>query len=147
MMKEGWQRFRKSVVNLIRRELEFNLNWYESYKQTASDLEMNLNLLQARPLKREETLLYNSLNYLRGIEVNKDEVLADVKNAIENMDDTTIDVRSDGLLEIHHPQGSSLLKFLPLADYPEVVNNIHLIEHLQTLPFPVEFRIKARFRK
>ncbi|MDT2893429.1 ATP-binding protein, partial [Lactococcus lactis] len=96
----------KSVVNLIRRELEFNLNWYESYKQTASDLEMNLNLLQARPLKREETLLYNSLNYLRGIEVNKDEVLADVKNAIENMDDTTIDVRSDGLLEIHHPQGS-----------------------------------------
>ncbi|OEU38732.1 conjugal transfer protein [Lactococcus cremoris subsp. cremoris IBB477] len=147
MMKEGWQRFRKSVVNLIRRELEFNLNWYESYKQTASDLEMNLNLLQAHPLKREETLLYNSLNYLRGIEVNKDEVLADVKNAIENMDDTTIDVRSDGLLEIHHPQGSSLLKFLPLADYPEVVNNIHLIEHLQTLPFPVEFRIKARFRK
>ncbi len=49
MMKEGWQRFRKSVVNLIRRELEFNLNWYESYKQTASDLEMNLNLLQAHP--------------------------------------------------------------------------------------------------
>ncbi|MET4550237.1 hypothetical protein [Lactococcus lactis] len=147
MMKQGWQRFRKSVVNLIRRELEFSLKWYESYKQNAQNLEMNLNLIQARPLKQEETLLYNSLNYLRGIEVNQDEVLADVKNAIENMDDTTVDVRSDGLLEIHHPQGSSLLKFLPLADYPEVVNNIHLIEHLQTLPFPVEFRIKARFRK
>ncbi|MCT0449961.1 ATP-binding protein [Lactococcus lactis] len=147
MMKEGWQRFRKSVVNLIRRELEFSLNWYESYKQTALDLEMNLNLLQARPLKQEEALLYNSLNYLRGIEVNKDELLADVNNAIENIDDTTVDVRSDGLLEVHHPQGNSLLKFLPLADYPQVVNNIHLIEHLQTLPFPVEFRIKARFRK
>lgn len=26
MMKDGWQRFRKSAVNLIRRELEFNLN-------------------------------------------------------------------------------------------------------------------------
>lgn len=147
MMKEGWQRFRKSVVQLIRRELEFTVNWYEDYEQTALDLEMNLNLLQARPLKQEETLLYNSLNYLRGVDVNKDEVLADVKNAIENMDDTTIDVRSDGLLEIHHPQGSSLLKFLPLADYPDVVNDIHLIEHIQTLPFPVEFRVKARFRK
>lgn len=147
MMKDGWQRFRKSAVNLIRRELEFNLNWYDSYKQNAQDLEMNLNLIQARPLKQEETLLYNSLNYLRGIEVNQDELLADVNNAIENMDDTTVDVRSDGLLEIHHPQGESFLKFLPLADYPQVVNNIHLIEHLQTLPFPVEFRIKARFRK
>lgn len=147
MMKEGWQRFRKSVVQLIRRELEFTVNWYEDYEQTALDLEMNLNLLQARPLKQEETLLYNSLNYLRGIDVNQDELLADVNNAIENIDDTTVDVRSDGLLEIHHPQGESLLKFLPLADYPDVVNDIHLIEHIQTLPFPVEFRVKARFRK
>ncbi|WP_270218834.1 ATP-binding protein [Lactococcus lactis] len=147
MMKEGWQRFRKSVVQLIRRELEFTVNWYEDYEQTALDLEMNLNLLQARPLKQEETLLYNSLNYLRGIDVNQDELLADVNNAIENIDDTTVDVRSDGLLEIHHPQGESLLKFLLLADYPDVVNDIHLIEHIQTLPFPVEFRVKARFRK
>lgn len=147
MMKEGWQRFRKSVVQLIRRELEFTVNWYEDYEQTALDLEMNLNLLQARPLKQEETLLYNSLNYLRGIDVNQDELLADMNNAIENIDDTTVDVRSDGLLEIHHPQGESLLKFLPLADYPDVVNDIHLIEHIQTLPFPVEFRVKARFRK
>ncbi|MCI2095025.1 MAG: ATP-binding protein [Lactococcus lactis] len=147
MMKEGRQRFRKSVVQLIRRELEFTVNWYEDYEQTALDLEMNLNLLQARPLKQEETLLYNSLNYLRGIDVNQDELLADVNNAIENIDDTTVDVRSDGLLEIHHPQGESLLKFLPLADYPDVVNDIHLIEHIQTLPFPVEFRVKARFRK
>ncbi|WP_270342723.1 ATP-binding protein [Lactococcus lactis] len=147
MMKEGWQRFRKSVVQLIRRELEFTVNWYEDYEQTALDLEMNLNLLQARPLKQEETLLYNSLNYLRGVDVNQDELLADVNNAIENIDDTTVDVRSDGLLEIHHPQGESLLKFLPLADYPDVVNDIHLIEHIQTLPFPVEFRVKARFKK
>lgn len=147
MMKEGWQRFRNSVVNTIRRELEFSEKWYEAYGQTARDLEMNLNMLQARPLNKAETLFYNAIDYLRGVDVNKQEVLADVENTIQNMDDTTVEVRTDGLLELHHPRGNSLLKFLPLADYPDVVNNIHLVEHLQTLPFPVEFRIKARFRK
>ena len=147
VMKEGWQRFRQSMVRFIRRELEVDVKWYEAYEQKVQDLEMNLNLLRGRPLRTEETLLYNSLNYLRGIETDQDMLLADVKNALENMDDTTVEVRTDGLLALHHPQGESLLKFLPLADYPDVVNQIHLIEHLQTLPFPVEFRIKARFRQ
>lgn len=147
MLKDAWARFKEKAVAVVRQTLEFEMNWYEAYEKANRDLELNLSLIQGRKTTKKETGFYQRVDYLRGLTYNRDEEIASIESSVQNIDDTVIEPLSNGVIGLKNSYGKSLVKTLPIANMPNVVNNLHLVEHAQKLPFPIELHWKFHFSK
>ncbi|MCT0052241.1 conjugal transfer protein, partial [Lactococcus lactis subsp. lactis] len=76
MLKDAWGRFKEKAVAVVRQTLEFEMNWYEAYDKANGDLELNLSLIQGRKTTKKETGFYQRVDYLRGLNYNRDEEIA-----------------------------------------------------------------------
>ena len=90
MLKDAWGRFKEKAVAVVRQTLEFEMNWYESYEKANRDLELNLSLIQGRKTTKKETDFYQRVDYLRGLNYNRDEEIASIESSVQNIDDTVI---------------------------------------------------------
>ncbi|MDQ7159468.1 conjugal transfer protein, partial [Lactococcus lactis] len=104
-------------------------------------------LIQGRKTTKKETGFYQRVDYLRGLNYNRDEEIASIESSVQNIDDTVIEPLSNGVIGLKNSYGKSLVKALPIANMPNVVNNIHLVEHAQKLPFPIELHWMFHFSK
>lgn len=74
------------------------MNWYESYEKANRDLELNLSLIQGRKTTKKETGFYQRVDYLRGLNYNRDEEIASIESSVQNIDDTVIEPLSNGVI-------------------------------------------------
>lgn len=147
MLGDAWGRLRQKAVSAVSRTLEFDIKWFENYEKVNNDLETNLALIQGRKTTQAETGFYQRVDYLRGLYYHRDEEVASIKSSVQNIDDTVVEPLANGVLGLKNSYGKSLVKILPIANMPNVVNNLHLVEHAQKLPFPVELHWKFHFSK
>ena len=68
-----------------------------------------------------------------------------LKNSIENVDETIIEVVDGNALKLTNGQETSYVATIPVVSYPKNVSYLHLQEELQNLEFPVDSMYKIRF--
>lgn len=120
-------------------------DWYKAYEAQLTVLESQLSILDARPLKRWETIFINRLQWLRGMSFDQKFEIGLVESDIENLDEVNIGFENINIIKLENFDDSSYVAFLPISSLPENVSYLHLSEEIQNLNFPVESIFNLQF--
>ncbi|HEO8616112.1 TPA: ATP-binding protein [Streptococcus suis] len=145
VLNQSYQTVRNKALSYFGFGEALPVNWYDKYKNQKEVLDNAVSLLEARPLDTEENIFINRLQYLRGMEYEKDFEIEMVESSIENLDDVNIEFEHVNVMKLSNFDKASYIAMLPLDKLPENVSYIHLQEEIQTLPFPVEVSYLTQF--
>lgn len=82
--------------------------------------------------------------YVRGMKTSFD--LDFIENSSYSLTDTILDpTEEQGLLKLRSSEGTSYIALLPIHKFAPNLAFNHIAEVVQSLPFPVEFRLKGHF--
>lgn len=137
----------KAVVNAFGLSVTIPEGWEGDYLKQRQELEKQLGLVNPKRLTKEETIFINRYLYLRKFDVNRDAEVSKVDAYMGNMGDTTISFDNLDVLKLTTDTGSQYVAFLPVAQLPENMSYIHLMEHVQSIGFPVESFVKVQYSK
>lgn len=140
-----------TVANAVSQNLGFAVSipsdWDLGYVKQRDELEKQLRLMSAKRLTTEETIFVNRYLYLRQIEVDKAYQVATVQNHIGNLGDTSLHFDDLDVLKLVTDEGEQYVASLPVAQLPENMSYLHLMEEIQSVGFPVESFVKAKFSR
>lgn len=145
VVKQGYQHLRKTVLSSFGLQGGVPVNWIQDYQVQREVLENAINLISATRLTRQENILIQRLQYIRGQFYNQEMEISLVENSIENLDDVNIEFENINIIKLFNFDETSYVALLPINKVPENVSYLHLQEELQTLNFPVETNYKVQF--
>lgn len=124
--------------------MEIDKEFIERFSIIEENLFQRIGAIRGRRLTQGELIHLNHYNYIRG---QKTSLLKDVTHK-DNYSITDVLInpsKSQGLLELKSNDGTTYMSILPISNFDKNMRLNHIVEHVQELPFPVEFHVKAHF--
>ncbi|EAC4461050.1 DUF87 domain-containing protein [Listeria monocytogenes] len=132
------------LLSLNHYHLTVDEDFLKRYRSIESEIFQLVGTVNGRRLTEQEVLQACRYPYVRGMKTSFD--LDFVGNSSYSLTDTILDpTEEQGLLKLRSSEGTSYIALLPIHKFAPNLAFNHVAEVVQSLPFPVEFRLKGHF--
>ncbi|EAF4531608.1 DUF87 domain-containing protein [Listeria monocytogenes serotype 1/2a] len=132
------------ILALNQYQLVVDVDFLMRYRLLEAEIFQLVGTVNARRLTEQELIQVCRYPYVRGMPTS---FSTDVtEKDTYSLTDTLIDpIKEQGLLELRNFEGTSYIETLPIHQFAPNLAYNHVVELLQSLPFPVGFHIKGCF--
>ena len=131
-----------TLMNILIGKKDVDLEAFGETFEAEKELYGELSAFQAERLKTEDTAYLLKLNFLRNAIYNvADETREQTINELDEVIITPY--QGKGISKLTTEYGEQYVSVLPLSSLPDYTLNTSLFYKVQSLPYPVEFHIKA----
>ena len=125
-------------------QLEVDDSFLKQYQLLEAEAFQLVGAVNGRRLIEKEVIQAFRYHYVRGMKTSFSTDFSEKEKY--SLTDSILDPgKEQGLIEIRSFEGTSYIALLPIHKFaPNLVLN-HIVEMVQSLPFPVEFRLKGHF--
>ena len=139
--------FSNRVMATIGSDVTFDEDWYERFEELNHEIYQTLLPLNGYMPKQDQTIFVNTVQYLRGMSVDKELEVIQVENNIDNFGSAGVSFENYGILTLSDGAQTTYLAILPIAIPPSNLSYNHFIERRRLLGFDTEVQTKAIFAK
>ncbi len=135
------------VMATIGSDVTFDEDWYERFEELNHEIYQTLLPLNGYMLTKDQTIFVNTVQYSRGMSVDKELEVIQVENNIDNFGSAGVSFENYGILTLSDGAQTTYLAILPIAIPPSNLSYNHFIERRRLLGFDTEVQTKAIFAK
>ena len=139
--------FSNRVMATIGSDVTFDEDWYERFEELNHEIYQTLLPLNGYMLTKDQTIFVNTVQYSRGMSVDKELEVIQVENNIDNFGSAGVSFENYGILTLSDGAQTTYLAILPIAIPPSNLSYNHFIERRRLLGFDTEVQTKAVFAK
>ena len=139
--------FSNRVMATIGSDVTFDEDWYERFEALNHEIYQTLLPLNGYMLTKDQTIFVNTVQYSRGMSVDKELEVIQVENNIDNFGSAGVSFENYGILTLSDGAQTTYLAILPIAIPPSNLSYNHFIERRRLLGFDTEVQTKAIFAK
>uniref|UniRef100_UPI0039B05FD3 ATP-binding protein n=1 Tax=Pseudolactococcus raffinolactis TaxID=1366 RepID=UPI0039B05FD3 len=139
--------FSNRVMATIGTDVTFDEDWYERFEELNHEIYQTLLSLNGYMPTKDQTIFVNTVQYSRGMSVDKELEVIQVENNIDNFGNTGVSFENYGILTLSDGAQTTYLAILPIAIPPSNLSYNHFIERRRLLGFDTEVQTKAIFAK
>ena len=139
--------FSNRVMATIGSDITFDEDWYERFEELNYEIYQTLLPLNGYMPKQDQTIFVNTVQYSRGMSVDKELEVIQVENNIDNFGNAGVSFENYGILTLSDGAQTTYLAILPIAIPPSNLSYNHFIERRRLLGFDTEVQTKAIFAK
>ena len=139
--------FSNRVMATIGSDVTFDEDWYERFEELNHGIYQTLLPLNGYMLTKDQTIFVNTVQYSRGMSVDKELEVIQVENNIDNFGSAGVSFENYGILTLSDGAQTTYLAILPIAIPPSNLSYNHFIERRRLLGFDTEVQTKAIFAK
>ena len=139
--------FSNRVMATIGSDVTFDEDWYERFEELNHEIYQTLLPLNGYMLTQDQTIFVNTVQYSRGMSVDKELEVIQVENNIDNFGSAGVSFENYGILTLSDGAQTTYLAILPIAIPPSNLSYNHFIERRRLLGFDTEVQTKAIFAK
>lgn len=139
--------FSNRVVATLGSDITFDEDWYERFEALNHEIYQTLLPLNGYMLTKDQTIFVNTVQYSRGMSVDKELEVIQVENNIDNFGSAGVSFENYGILTLSDGAQTTYLAILPIAIPPSNLSYNHFIERRRLLGFDTEVQTKAIFAK
>ena len=139
--------FSNRVMATIGSDVTFDEDWYERFEELNHEIYQTLLPLNGYMLTKDQTIFVNTVQYSRGMSVDKELEVIQVENNIDNFSSAGVSFENYGILTLSDGAQTTYLAILPIAIPPSNLSYNHFIERRRLLGFDTEVQTKAIFAK
>ncbi|XOQ36735.1 MAG: Conjugal transfer protein [Lactococcus sp.] len=139
--------FSNRVMATIGTDVTFDEDWYERFEELNHEIYQTLLPLSGYMLTKDQTIFVNTVQYSRGMSVDKELEVIQVENNIDNFGSAGVSFENYGILTLSDGAQTTYLAILPIAIPPSNLSYNHFIERRRLLGFDTEVQTKAIFAK
>ena len=139
--------FSNRVMATIGSDVTFDEDWYERFEELNHEIYQTLLPLNGYMLTQDQTIFVNTVQYSRGMSVDKELEVIQVENNIDNFGSAGVSFENYGILTLSDGAQTTYLAILPIAIPPSNLSYNHFIERRRLLGFDTEVQTKAVFAK
>ena len=139
--------FSNRVVATLGSDVTFDEDWYERFEALNHEIYQTLLPLNGYMLTKDQTIFVNTVQYSRGMSVDKELEVIQVENNIDNFGSAGVSFENYGILTLSDGAQTTYLAILPIAIPPSNLSYNHFIERRRLLGFDTEVQTKAIFAK
>ena len=139
--------FSNRVMATIGSDVTFDEDWYERFEELNHEIYQTLLPLNGYVLTKDQTIFVNTVQYSRGMSVDKELEVIQVENNIDNFGSAGVSFENYGILTLSDGAQTTYLAILPIAIPPSNLSYNHFIERRRLLGFDTEVQTKAIFAK
>ena len=139
--------FSNRVMATIGSDVTFDEDWYERFEELNHEIYQTLLPLSGYMLTKDQTIFVNTVQYSRGMSVDKELEVIQVENNIDNFGSAGVSFENYGILTLSDGAQTTYLAILPIAIPPSNLSYNHFIERRRLLGFDTEVQTKAVFAK
>jgi hypothetical protein len=136
--------FIAKLLALNHYQLAVDKEFLQRFRLLEAEIFQLVGAVNARRLTETELLQAFRYNYTRGMKASY--AMDFVEKDGYSLTDTILDpTKEQGLLELRSFEGTTFIAMLPIHKFAPNLAFNHVVELMQSLPFPVEFRLKGHF--
>ena len=139
--------FSNRVMATIGSDVTFDEDWYERFEELNHEIYQTLLPLNGYMPTQDQTIFVNTVQYSRGMSVDKELEVIQVENNIDNFGSAGVSFENYGILTLSDGAQTTYLAILPIAIPPSNLSYNHFIERRRLLGFDTEVQTKAIFAK
>ena len=139
--------FSNRVMATIGSDVTFDEDWYERFEELNHEIYQTLLPLNGYIPTQDQTIFVNTVQYSRGMSVDKELEVIQVENNIDNFGSAGVSFENYGILTLSDGAQTTYLAILPIAIPPSNLSYNHFIERRRLLGFDTEVQTKAIFAK
>ena len=139
--------FSNRVVATLGSDITFDEDWYERFEELNYEIYQTLLPLNGYMPTQDQTIFVNTVQYSRGMSVDKELEVIQVENNIDNFGSAGVSFENYGILTLSDGAQTTYLAILPIAIPPSNLSYNHFIERRRLLGFDTEVQTKAVFAK
>ncbi|QIW61597.1 hypothetical protein GU333_10935 [Lactococcus raffinolactis] len=139
--------FSNRVMATIGTDVTFDEDWYKRFEELNHEIYQTLLPLSGYMLTKDQTIFVNTVQYSRGMSVDKELEVIQVENNIDNFGSAGVSFENYGILTLSDGAQTTYLAILPIAIPPSNLSYNHFIERRRLLGFDTEVQTKAIFAK
>ena len=139
--------FSNRVMATIGTDVTFDEDWYERFEELNHEIYQTLLPLNGYMPTKDQTIFVNTVQYSRGMSVDKELEVIQVENNIDNFGSAGVSFENYGILTLSDGAQTTYLAILPIAIPPSNLSYNHFIERRRLLGFDTEVQTKAIFAK
>lgn len=139
--------FSNRVVATLGSDITFDEDWYERFEELNYEIYQTLLPLNGNMPTQDQTIFVNTVQYSRGMSVDKELEVIQVENNIDNFGSAGVSFENYGILTLSDGAQTTYLAILPIAIPPSNLSYNHFIERRRLLGFDTEVQTKAIFAK
>ena len=139
--------FSNRVMATIGSDVTFDEDWYERFEALNHEIYQTLLPLNGYMLTKDQTIFVNTVQYSRGMSVDKELEVIQVENNIDNFGSAGVSFENYGILTLSDGAQTTYLAILPIAIPPSNLSYNHFIERRRLLGFDTEVQTKVIFAK
>ena len=139
--------FSNRVMATIGSDVTFDEDWYERFEALNHEIYQTLLPLNGYMPTQDQTIFVNTVQYSRGMSVDKELEVIQVENNIDNFGSAGVSFENYGILTLSDGAQTTYLAILPIAIPPSNLSYNHFIERRRLLGFDTEVQTKAIFAK
>ena len=139
--------FSNRVVATLGSDITFDEDWYERFEALNHEIYQTLLPLNGYMPTQDQTIFVNTVQYSRGMSVDKELEVIQVENNIDNFGSAGVSFENYGILTLSDGAQTTYLAILPIAIPPSNLSYNHFIERRRLLGFDTEVQTKAIFAK
>src|SRR5574337_1029212 len=128
-------------------DITFDEDWYERFEELNYEIYQTLLPLNGYMPTQDQTIFVNTVQYSRGMSVDKELEVIQVENNIDNFGSAGVSFENYGILTLSDGAQTTYLAILPIAIPPSNLSYNHFIERRRLLGFDTEVQTKAIFAK
>ncbi|SJZ77870.1 AAA-like domain-containing protein [Pilibacter termitis] len=142
-MKNKYDEVVESFVNGFGLEVALEKDWEKELLYKEKEVFQSLNEFHVERLTESEIQRIQGEQFVNYIPHSADDILSVGK--LDNLLDTKIEVKFNGMLEMQHANGVSYVDILPLGDMGFDLRNANVLSYLQLFDFPIHAKFQAKF--
>ena len=139
--------FSNRVMATIGSDVTFDEDWYERFEELNHEIYQTLLPLNGYMPTQDQTIFVNTVQYSRGMSVDKELEVIQVENNIDNFGSAGVSFENYGILTLSDGAQTTYLAILPIAIPPSNLSYNHFIERRRLLGFDTEVQTKVIFAK
>ena len=139
--------FSNRVMATIGSDVTFDEDWYERFEELNHEIYQTLLPLNGYIPTQDQTIFVNTVQYSRGMSVDKELEVIQVENNIDNFGSAGVSFENYGILTLSDGAQTTYLAILPIAIPPSNLSYNHFIERRRLLGFDTEVQTKVIFAK
>lgn len=125
-------------------QIDLDEAFFKRYRLLEGEVFQLVGAVNGRRLQEEELIQAFRYHYVRGMQTSFS--MDFMEKTAYSLTDSILDPsKEQGLLELRSFEGSSYIALLPIHKFAPNLGFNHVVNVAQSLPFPVEFRLKGHF--
>nr|AGQ45427.1 VirB4 family protein [Bacillaceae bacterium JMAK1] len=144
VVKNAFESVTDNVINWFGLNRDIGSEFFDRFASMENELFEHVAVIGGVRLTEDQLVYVNRFNFLRDIEHSVQEEKQ--KRGITNITDAIIDPTEMGFLKLTTTEGECYMSFITVDRFNDDMAFSHLFERAQSLPFPVEVHIKAKYQ-